>query len=243
MEWFSYETADEPASEVSIDVDFDADPDFRAKHPIAVVVTIRGFAADSGGQPNDDQAAALYDLELAVENTLEANDAALVCTISGGGSFVLCGYAADSSAENAMRSVVTPTPFAIDVRSENDAAWSRYEAYILRGEELEEARDADQIDQILGSEEDDNATYEIDFSLEFDTIEGLKASIPAIEAAGFEVHGETEYEDSEPQLWATRVLELDVDVLKAARAQLEQIIAPNGGHYEGWGAALVTEAV
>lgn len=241
-EWISYESSDEPVSEVSIDVDLDDDADFRQEHPVAIIVTARGFDADSDGQPNGAQSDGLYELEQAVERAFSENEGALTCTVTADGSFRLYGYAATSAAEAAVRGAASSNAFRVDVRSESDADWSHYEANILRGEELEEARDEDQIEQLAEGGNDMNAYYDVDFALEFDTYDDARASVAALQEAGF-LANDPLGDIQEREVSAVRTMQLTPEALKAARLQLQSIIAPHSGHYAGWGAEQTTEAV
>src|SRR5215472_4519701 len=96
-EWISYESADVPVAEVSIDVDFDEDPDFKTTHSYAAIVTVSGYAAATDGQPDDATADALYEVESGIEAALNATGGALAVTVTEHGTFTLIGYVAELS--------------------------------------------------------------------------------------------------------------------------------------------------
>lgn len=238
-EWISYETDGEPAAEVSVDVDFADDEDFRRTHPFVVTVTVSGFATDAEGLPDDAVSDRLYEIEQKVDLALASNDAALTCTITGNGSFALCGYATSRAIEATIDAAIASSSFKIEVHADNDAPWAQYERYVLRGEELEEARDAEQIDQLVELGEDVTQEYEVVFDLEFDTNEGLRRSLQPLRDAGFAALDET-YE-GQTVASATLTMPLTTEGLKAARARLLAVVTPLGGHYDGWGADPLEE--
>lgn len=231
-EWISYESADEPPAEVSIDIDFDQDPDFRQAHPYAAIVTASGFSAGADGQPDDSVAHTLYDLEREVEARLSSPGGALVCTVSEDAKFTLYGYVADTSNVDALRAISVPE-LSIDVASERDDAWNYYGRYILRGEELEGARDAEQ----LGELEDNGALLDepldVTFYLEFNDNTSLRSAIPALRNAGYEVP-EFIFNDSDDGMTVTTEMLLTAENLANERAKLQCVIAPFNGHYNGW---------
>lgn len=229
-EWIPYETSDAPSLEVSIDVDFDGDNDFKKSHRYLIRVSITHFATDPAGQPTEGAAEELFDLEQRLETACEENDAESVCTVSGSGKYEIFIYAAGMEAAAALKEDAAAASFSIDVTVDRDDAWKAYDRYILRGEKLEDARDADQIAQMDEAGEDLTQEFDVTFDCEVSE-ESESAATRALNDAGFETPPEV-YDGVIP---ATRTMLVTVENLKAARTQIERAIAPFGGTYEGWG--------
>jgi hypothetical protein len=231
-EWIPYESSDDPSLEVSIDVDFDGDDEFQKSHPYLVKVTITRFATDDGGQPTEAVAEELFELEQRLEAACEENDAESACTVSGSGKYEIYIYAAGMEAAAALKEDVGTASFAIDVTVDRDDAWKAYGKYILRGDELEDARDADQIAQMDEAGEDLAEPFTVIFDC--DVPEGKEdAAAHALVAAGFEINEEAY--DSETVIEASRTMLVTTLNLKAARTDIARAIKPFGGSYEGWG--------
>lgn len=229
-DWIPYETSDTPSLEVSVDVDFAEDDTFRKAHPNLLTITASAFATDSDGQPTDASAQALFSLEQQLEAVCDEHDAAAVCTVSGAGSYKIYVYAAGTEAAEALRERVAGLQIAIDIQSQRDDAWATYERYVLRGEELEEARDNDQIAQMDEAGED--LTQEFDVVFDCEVPEGKEAAaLQALRSAGFD----TEEESYDGVIEASRSMRVTPPNLKAARTQIVSAIKPLGGTYEGWG--------
>lgn len=230
-EWIAYESADAPPAEVSIDVDFDDDAQFKAAHPYAAIVTVNGFSADSEGQPDDSTAQVLYDLERQIESALNASGGALVCTVSEDSKFVLYGYVADTSNSEALRAIAVAS-LRIDTRTERDDAWENYGRYILRGEELEGARDVEQLGELEDSGALLDEPLDVSFYLEFESPQSLRDALPALRNAGYTV---PELEGgSDNGAIVVRNLLLTPENLAAVRANLQNVIAHYDGRYDGW---------
>ncbi len=229
-DWIAYETSDTPSLEVSVDVDFADDDTFRKAHPNLLIITASQFAADPDGQPTDASAQALFSLEQQLEAVCDEHDAATVCTLSGAGSYKIFAYAAGGEAADALRARVAGLQIAVDVQSQRDDGWVTYERYVLRGEELEEARDNDQIAQMDEAGEDLSEEFEVIFDCEIP--DGKEdAALQALAAAGFDV----EEESYDGVVEASRSMLVTPENLKTARAEIVRAIAPLGGTYEGWG--------
>jgi Regulator of ribonuclease activity B/Family of unknown function (DUF695) len=229
-DWIAYETSDTPSLEVSVDVDFADDDTFRKAHPNLLTITASQFATDPDGQPTDGSAQALFSLEQQLETVCDERDAVTVCTLSGAGSYKIFVYAAGTEAADALRARIRSLQIAVDVQSERDEAWATYERFVLRGEELEEARDNDQIAQMDEAGEDLSEEFDVVFDCEIP--EGKEAAaLRALAAAGFEV----EEESYDGVIEASRAMLVTPENLKGARAQIVSAIKPFGGTYEGWG--------
>lgn len=229
-DWIPYETSDTPSLEVSVDVDFAEDATFRNAHPNLLTITASAFSTDSDGQPTDGSAQALFSLEQQLESVCDEHDAAAVCTVSGAGSYKIYAYAAGTEAGEALRDRVAGLQIKIDVQSQRDDAWATYERYVLRGEELEEARDDDQIAQMDEAGEDLTQQFDVVFDCEIP--EGKEAAaLQALRKAGFD----TEEESYDGVIEASRAMQVTPENLKAARTQIVSAITPLGGTYEGWG--------
>ena len=229
-DWIPYETSDTPPLEISIDVDFADDDTFRKAHPNLLTITASQFASDPDGQPTDASAQALFSLEQQLEAICDEHDAATVCTISGASSYTIYVYAAGADAAAALRERVAGLQIGIDVQSTRDDTWTTYERYALRGEELEEARDNDQIAQMDEAGEDLARAFDVVFDC--DIPEGKEAAVlQALRNAGFA----TEDESYEGVIEASRSMVVTPQNLKGARAEIVRIITPLGGTYEGWG--------
>jgi Regulator of ribonuclease activity B/Family of unknown function (DUF695) len=229
-DWIPYDTSDTPSLGVSVDVDFAEDGTFRKAHPNLLTITAAGFATDADGQPTDGSAQALFRLEQQLEVVCDEHDAAAVCTISGAGSYKIYVYAAGDEAATALRARVADLQITIDVQSQRDDAWATYEHYVLRGEELEEARDNDQIAQMDEAGEELSRQFEVVFDCELP--EGKEhAALTALANAGFAVSEES----YDGVIEASRAMVVTPENLKAARAAIIRVISPLGGTYEGWG--------
>jgi hypothetical protein len=229
-DWIPYETSDTPSLEVSVDVDFADDDAFRKAHPNLLTILASGFATDPDGQPTDANAQALFNLEQQLEAVCDEHDAAAVCTVSGAGSYTIYAYAAGGEAAPALQERVAGLQIGITIKSERDDAWATYERYVLRGEELEEARDNDQIAQMDEASED--LTQEFDVLFDCEIPEGKEeAALEALRNAGFD----TEEESYDGVIEASRAMLVTPENLKAARADIVRVIKPLGGTYEGWG--------
>ncbi|GAC1354640.1 MAG: hypothetical protein NVSMB31_14910 [Vulcanimicrobiaceae bacterium] len=237
-EWISYETADAPPLEISIDVDLADDHEFRAAHPNAIVVTVKDFDVSGEGQPDDGTAAKLYDFEEVVEATLDSHNGALACTVSGSGAFRLYGYAAETGIDGIVRNAIASLKFRSDVQGAPDPAWTNYDRYALRGEELEEARDSEQLDQLQESGEDLSEEFDTAFYINFDSVEQARGGAKALAKAGFEISSAEidSLMEGENEVMANRSMNISPDSLKEARAQVNAAVAPFGGRYNGWGA-------
>lgn len=236
-EWISYESADEPPAEVSVDVDFDDDEEFKSAHPVAAIVTVTGFDAGRDGRPDDHTADALYDVESGVEAALNASGGVLAATVTQGATFTLYGYVADVSEAELLRSVRPPS-LTVDVRAARDDAWSHYERYVLRDEELEEARDADQLEQLEETGELRDEPVEVSFYLEFNSNDGLREALPKLRAAGYNVPEISQEYFSDEGTTVSRELVLTPEILSAERAKLATLITPHAGRYDGWSTPL-----
>jgi hypothetical protein len=229
-DWIPYETSDSPSLEVSVDVDFAGDDAFRKAHPNLLTISASGFATDPDGQPTDANAQALFSLEQQLETVCDEHDAAAVCTVSGAGSYTIYAYAAGDEAAPALRERTANLQLKIDITSERDDAWGTYERYVLRGEELEEARDNDQIAQMDEAGEDLSEEFDVIFDCEIP--DGKEeAALQALRNAGFE----TEEESYDGVIEASRTMLVTPENLKAARTEIVRAIAPFNGTYEGWG--------
>jgi hypothetical protein len=229
-DWIAYETSDTPSLEISVDVDFADDDSFRKTHPNLLTITASQFATDPDGQPTDGSAQALFSLEQQFEAVCDEHDAAAVCTLSGAGSYTIYAYTAGTEAGDALRARIAGLQIAIDVESQRDDAWATYERYVLRGEELEEARDNDQIAQMDEAGEDLSEEFHVVFDCEIP--EGKEdAALRALTDAGFD----TEEESYDGVVEASRTMLVTPENLKTARADIMRVIAPFGGTYEGWG--------
>lgn len=229
-EWIPYETSDEPALEVSIDVDLDEDAAFRKSHPYAVTLAVSGFPVDAGGQPDDTTAETLFGLEQRADTICSGSDAALACTVSGDSKYLLIAYAASNALEAALREALTGHSFAMDVRSERDDAWAVYERYALRGDDLENARDADLILQMQEAGEDLSQEYAVTFEWSLQNKRSLDAALQALRNAEYDVPNEL-YDDIIPVTVEMFITEED---LQDARAAIAQVLAPYQARYEGW---------
>lgn len=232
-EWISYESADEPPAEVSIDVDFDEDAEFKKAHPYAAIVTVSGFPTGSDGQPDDATANALYEMESGIEAALNASGGVLAMTVSEDAKFTLYGYVEDASNVDLLRTVTQPS-LSVDVQSERDDAWANYERYILRGEELEQARDAEQLEQLDEAGALLDEPVEVSFYLEFESSDGLRDALPQLRSAGYNVPEISAEYFSDEGMTVSREMVLSPESLSAERAKIDAIIEQHGGAYDGW---------
>ncbi len=231
-DWIPYETSDNPSLEVSIDVDYADDDPFRKNHPFLLTVTASRFPTDSDGQPTDASAQALFTLEQQLETVCDEHDAATVCTVSGTGKYDIYAYAAGPEAAAALGDRVRGLAIDVDVSSRREDNWATYERFVLRGEELEDARDNDQIAQMDEAGEDLAAPFLVVFDV--DVAEGKEtAAANALASAGFAV-SEEPY-DTDTVIEASRSMIVTPENLKAARTDILRAVAPFGGTYEGWG--------
>jgi len=231
-DWIPYETSDNPSLEVSIDVDYADDDSFRKSHPYLLTVTASRFPTDDDGQPTDASAQALFALEQQLESVCDEHDAATVCTVSGTGTYEIYAYASGPDAGTALHDQVNGLTIGVDVTSRREDDWATYERYALRGEELEDARDSDQIAQMDEAGEDLDEPFLVVFDV--DVPEGKEAAASkALASAGFGV-SEEPY-DSDTVIEASRSMLVTPGNLKAARTEILRTIAPFGGTYEGWG--------
>jgi hypothetical protein len=231
-DFITYESDDDAPAEVSFDADFLDDSEFRSAHPFAVVADLHGFSVDGDGQPDDRSADALFDIESAVENAVNAAGGALVATASAGGAFTLVMYAASNAAAEAVRRAAG-TAYQLDVRTERDDAWSEYERYALRGEDLEGARDAAQIEQIAEEGADLHRDYIVSFDVQLAGPERAPGAVEALRAAAFTDDVYAEGDGSTIVVECT--IPLTLEALKDTRNRIIGAIAPFGGKYEGWG--------
>jgi len=231
-DWISYQTGDEPSLEVSVDVELDDDRDFRADYPYAVTIAASGFSVDTDGQPTEAAAEQLFTLEQRVESACEEHDAESVCTVSGAGRYIIYAYAANAEVDTALREALAGLKPPVTVSVERDDQWQTYERYVLRGEQLEDARDADQIAQLDEEGEDLDQPFEVIFDCNVPDARASEA-LQALRQAGFETLNESDDEGDEIQ--AVRTMSLTPQNLKAARAEIVRIVTPLGGAYDGWG--------
>ena len=214
-EWISYDQ--ESAGAVMFDAELLDDQEYRSAYPTALIITVTGFDTDAEGEPTDLAAQALFGYEQALESALDEHDCEIVVTVSDPNKYIIIGYTASSDVESTVRGVACP--YTADVRTERDDTWKHYEEYALRGEELEEARDDEQISQLIdeGIEEGEEITLVFDVFLP----------------------DHDEYEDENFPVEVREVLaqtvKLSPDAVKAARQKVQTAIKPFNGVYEGWG--------
>ena len=220
-EWVSYESADQPPAEISFDVDFDEDDEFKQSHPYAAIVTASG---DSD---------ALFDIGNGIEAALNATGGALVAIVAENGTATLYGYVEDPSQVELARAV-THAGFNIDVRTERDDAWRYYERCVLRGEELERARDVEQLEELREVGASLDAPVDVTFYLEFVSTEALRDALPDLNAAGYAVPEISQEFFSDEGITVVREMILTLENLIAERAKLSTIATDHGGHYDGW---------
>ncbi|HVA28971.1 MAG TPA: ribonuclease E inhibitor RraB [Candidatus Baltobacteraceae bacterium] len=236
-EWIPYETDDEPALEVSIDVDLDGDAAFRAAHPYLVTVTVTGFALEAGGQPNDTAGEAIFDLEQRAEAACTARGATPAFTVSGDGRYRLFAYAASDAIVAPLRAALADSAMIVEVSGKRDDAWATYDEYALRGDDLEDARDADLIEQMLESGEDLSREYVVTFEWSMQNEAVVDAAIEALEKAGFDVPEEL-YDDIIP---VGKTMTITPENLEDTRKALGKVLAPFNARYEGWEADIEDE--
>lgn len=230
-DWVPYETNSTPALEVSIDMDYADDAAFRSAHPFRITVTAKHFATDADGQPSDEAATALFALDEFVETFAAGHDAAVVCTASGDGAYRIYVYAATPAAAPALGESLADREPAVDVRSDRDDAWALYAQYALSGEELEAARDYDQIEQMQDAGEDISLPWRVTFDAVVEETRYHEAR-EALANAGFAI--DNEYIDN--TVAGTVTLTLTPDTIKAARTKFMAALANFSPSYEGWGA-------
>lgn len=240
-EWISYESADSPPAEVSIDVDLATDQAFRNAHPYALTVTVRGFRAERDGLPSDEVSEALYAIESRIESALDSNDAALACTVSGEGAFTLIGYARTSAIDALVREAIGSTRFNVAIDVTSDASWSSYENYALTGDELEEARDAEQLDQLEDAGDNLSLKREVDFAVSFNDAKNAARASAALRETGFVVPP-AEFLDGATAYDVSRTMALSPELLDAQRKAIVTTIEPFGGTYRGWSADIADGA-
>lgn len=190
------------------------DQEYRSAYPTALIITVTGFDTDAQGEPTDLAAQALFGYEQALETALDEHDCEIVVTVSDPNTYIILGYTASPEAESAARAVACP--FKADVRTEHDESWKHYEEYALRGEELEEARDDEQISQLVdeGIEEGEEVTLVFDVFLPEHDEENLPTDVEDVLA---------------------QTVKLTPDAVKAARQKVQAAIKKYNGVYEGWG--------
>lgn len=209
-EWISYDL--DPAGAVTFDAEVLDDKEFRAAYPVALIITVTGFETDEDGDPTDLAAQSLFGYEQAIEAALEEHDCDIVASASESKTYTIIAYAETTDAESTARAV--PCAFKVDVRSERDENWTHYEKYALRGDELEQARDDEQISQL----EDEGFEQGEEINIFFDVFFPDREDIP---------------EDIEPLMAVT--VKLEPEAIKVAREKLVSAIARYNGVYEGWG--------
>jgi hypothetical protein len=230
-EWIPYETSDEPALEVAIDVDLDGDAAFRAAHPYLITISISGFSIDAGGQPDDTAAEGLFGLEQRAESVCAANGATPVCTVSGDGFYRIFAYATSSDVEAPLRAALAGTGMTVDVRTGRDDAWATYEEYALRGDDLENARDADLIMQMQEAGDDLSLDYVVTFEWSLADPSRLREAVQALRAGGYDV---TEASESDDIVAVQETMQLTEENLERARKAIGGVLASFGAVYEGW---------
>jgi len=229
-EWIPYETADEPALEVSIDVDLDGDAAFKAAHPYLVTVTVSGFTSDAGGQPDDAAAERLFALEQRAEAACSANGATPAFTVSGAGTYRLFAYAGTGDIETPLREATAEGGMRVDIRAERDDTWAAYEEYALRGDELENARDCDLIEQMEESNEDLSEEYIVTFEWSIQNERAIETALQALRGAGYSVPADP-YDDV---ISVAMQMLITPDALHDARTAIARVLAPYQPSFEGW---------
>ena len=211
-EWISYDQ--ESAGAVMFDAELLDDQEYRSAYPTALIITVTGFETDADGDPTDLAAQSLFGYEQALEAALGEHDCDIVVTVSDPSTYTILAYTDSSDVEGAARAVACP--FKVDIRTESDASWSHYEKYALHGDELEEARDDEQISQLVdeGIEEGEEITLVFDVFLPEHDEENLPPEVENV---------------------LVQEVRLTPEAVKAARQKVQAAIKPFNGVYEGWG--------
>jgi hypothetical protein len=230
-DWVPYETNNPAPMEVSIDMDFADDAAFRSSHPYRIALSATGFPADAQGQPTDEAADALYEMEESIDSFCAGRDAAMVCTTSAASVYRIYAYAADAQTAVDLREHLAGQQPSVEVQAERDDQWQIYTRYALAGEILEEARDRDQIQQMSDAGEDLSIPWLVTFdaTVEEASYDGARQ---ALANAGFNI--DNEYIDT--TVAGTVSVVVTAKNIKEARTAFMNVLAPFGGQYEGWGA-------
>ncbi|HTX58144.1 MAG TPA: DUF695 domain-containing protein [Verrucomicrobiae bacterium] len=230
-EWLSYSAAiDGAPGVVDIDVDL-ADPEVQEQYPVAIELSVRGFEADSSGLPTDRADDVLYALEEAIETAL-GNDGVLALTLAASGSYRFVSYATEAAFEQAVRDTAVKAGLEPSSSSAGDPQWSRYAAWALSGEALEQARDREQLEELESVSNGLGNALEIEFDYEFSDERSAQAALDALGAAG--AAGEADFGE-QAIVHVRRALAPTPEAIGGERARLNAVVARYGGAYLGWG--------
>lgn len=238
-EWLAYVLADDDDGHptvVDVDVDFN-DASLRTAFPHAIQMAVK-CESGSDGLPTEAADDALYALEQKIEALLGA-DGALVASVAENGTYAFLAYAKSEAPAAALESAATAAGFTIaGTKSESDPQWNEYEEWTLEGEDLEEARDCSQLEQMEEAGEDLTARRLFGFDFEFPTRDRADEAADALLESGFAVDDEGEDETGEV-VQARILLAPESDAIGNARRRATGVAEKFGGVYLGWGSEAV----
>jgi hypothetical protein len=240
-EWLSYDDSDAGGKPVVVDFDarFD-DASERGANDYRIAVTVSGFSTDADGLPDDAAEDELYDVGQRIESAL-GERGVLAFSLAGSSAFAWHAYASDSSLTPALEKAARADGLDVSSSGTNDPQWSEYERYALTGEDLEQARDCEQLEELTEAGDDLRAEHDISFDYEFPSHEAAVAAQHALAAAGMpatDLFGDVIAEDSGVDTIVRRLVPTP-EAISRERARLNAIVVPCGGTYAGWGTEQV----
>ncbi|HTU83210.1 MAG TPA: DUF695 domain-containing protein [Candidatus Acidoferrales bacterium] len=232
-EWLSY-TRDEGGAPAVVDFNAELDDrDVRAQCATCISLVLSGYQCDAGGMPTDSVDDELYALERRLEDALDARGGVLAATLAQKGTYEFLAYApADLS--QACADLARAAGFAVaSYAAADDPQWTRYARLALSGDELEDARDREQLEELETAGEDLERAREIFFDFDFPDGERAEAARTAFGGGTIEAAGATDDEGTEVQTVFVAVPTLEA--VRAERTRLSAIALRFGGVYRGWG--------
>ena len=245
-EWLSYPAKiDGKNGVVDIDVDLE-DAAFRKAHPVALEISVVDFAVDGDGMPTDGADETLYALEQNLETTLAAEEGggSVTLTLVGDGMYKCLAYVKDGIVQKKLGEVAKATGLEWIVTITDDPAWRKYLQWLLKGEDLEAARDRAQLEELEYAGTDMTLPMEVTFEFSFADPQNAEKANKALASAGYEVHRDVEQMEALDQEGehgdfvgaATTIATMPTaDAIGEARRKIASIVAPFEAVYEGWG--------
>jgi hypothetical protein len=233
-EWLSYDDNDAAGAPAVVDFDAALEGAERPAYAHRIDLTVRGFTPDADGLPVDAAEDQLYGVERQLEALL-GDGGVIAVSVASGGSFTWHAYARDASHDADLESAARESGLATSLSGADDPQWQTYARYALVGEELECARDCEQLEELSNEGVDLSVPREIDFDYEFPDPQSAAAAYEAFTDEDDDRDRIGGHVDGDVTIHVPRVVVPTPDAIRLARIELNALFVSRGGTYAGWG--------